>query len=65
MVLSHPDGRSLLPDMALKKCTECKKEMADGARTCPHCGKTYTTFGGIFIAVIIALVIGGCVFSQR
>jgi RNA polymerase subunit RPABC4/transcription elongation factor Spt4 len=51
--------------MALKKCTECGKEMSAGARTCPHCGKSYTTVGGIFIAVLIALVIGGCVFSQR
>lgn len=65
MVLSQPGAGSWLRVMALKKCTECKKEMADGARTCPHCGKTYTTFGGIFIAVIIALIIGGCVFSQR
>jgi RNA polymerase subunit RPABC4/transcription elongation factor Spt4 len=51
--------------MSLKKCDECGKDMADGARTCPHCGKTYTTAGGIFLAVVIALVIGGCVFVQR
>lgn len=56
---------SWLPAMALKKCTDCGKEMSDGARKCPHCGKTYTTAGGIFIAVLIALIIGGCVFSQR
>lgn len=65
MVLSQPGVRIWLPVMALKKCTECGKEMSDGARKCPHCGKTYTTASGIFIAVIIALVIGGCVFSQR
>ncbi len=50
--------------MALKKCDSCGKEIDSGARKCPHCGKTYTTAGGIFIAVIVALIIGGCVFSQ-
>lgn len=24
--------------MALKPCRECKKEVADNATTCPHCG---------------------------
>jgi RNA polymerase subunit RPABC4/transcription elongation factor Spt4 len=51
--------------MPLKKCDSCGKDMDSGARKCPHCGKTYTTLGGVFIAVIIALVIGGCVFTQR
>lgn len=49
----------------MKTCPNCKTQLDDGARTCPKCGKTFTTAGGIFIAVIIALVIGGCVFSQR
>lgn len=43
----------------LKTCAACGKEMAAGARTCPHCGKTYTTIGGIFIAIIIGLIIAG------
>lgn len=50
--------------MALKKCEECGKEMSDEARTCPHCGKTYTTSGGVFIAIVIALAIGGCIYVK-
>lgn len=44
-----------------KICPNCKKEVADNARTCPQCGHTFTTAGGIFIAVLIALIIGGCI----
>lgn len=50
--------------MALKTCGECGKQMADGARTCPHCGKTYTTLSGVIIAVIIGLILAGVFLSR-
>jgi len=49
----------------LKDCEVCGKQMAKGARTCPHCGKTYTTSGGIFLAILIGLAIGGCFMARR
>lgn len=49
----------------LKSCKACGKEMARSARTCPHCGKTYTTAGGIFIAIIIGLILAGGFFVSR
>ena len=57
--------RGLDAGMALTKCKECGKEMSDGARKCPHCGKTYTTAGGIFIAIIIGLILAGAFFANR
>ena len=49
----------------LKTCTACGKDMARSARTCPHCGKTYTTAGGVFLAIIIALILGGFFVMRR
>jgi anaerobic ribonucleoside-triphosphate reductase len=50
----------------LRACTACGKDMAKGARTCPHCGKTYTTVCGVAVAVIIGLLLaGGCVWRGR
>jgi predicted amidophosphoribosyltransferase len=43
----------------LKSCDACGHDMAKGARMCPHCGKTYSTAGGVFIAVILGLILGG------
>ena len=51
--------------MALKPCDECGKQMAEDARTCPHCGKTYTTGSGIFIAILIGLILGGFFLASR
>jgi ribosomal protein L32 len=50
----HP----LLPKApALKMCKACEKMIARGARTCPNCGQSYTTAGGILIAIVIGLII--------
>lgn len=46
----------------LKACDACGKDMAKGARTCPHCGKSYTSVGGVFIAVILGLILAGFFF---
>ncbi len=27
--------------MAMTTCKECKKEVSDTAKTCPHCGRTF------------------------
>jgi predicted amidophosphoribosyltransferase len=48
----------------MKKCEVCHEPMASGARTCPHCGKTYTNLSGVVIAVIVGLIIGGAVFIR-
>lgn len=48
-----------------KACPACKKIVAENARTCPNCGHTFTTAGGIFVAIVIGLIIGGCVFMQN
>ncbi len=49
----------------MKTCPNCKTQLDSGARTCPKCGKTFTTFGGVLIAVIVGLVIAGFLFSSR
>ncbi len=49
----------------LRTCDACGKQIAKSARTCPHCGKTYTTLGGVFIAVIIGLILAGYFFSRK
>lgn len=56
-----------LPDPApgMKRCPVCTKEIAKGARTCPHCGKTFTTFGGVFIAILLGLLLGGFFVFRR
>ena len=41
----------------LKACKACHKMIARDARTCPHCGKNYTTIGGVVIAIIIGLIV--------
>lgn len=48
--------------MSLKPCKACGKEIANGARTCPHCGKTYTNLAGVVFAVIIGLILAGFIF---
>lgn len=63
MMLNAPASTPKNPN--LKPCSACGKEMAKSARTCPHCGKTYTTLGGVFIAVIIGLLLAGGVFFVR
>jgi predicted amidophosphoribosyltransferase len=52
----HPPALWKAPE-PLKRCKACEQMIARGARTCPHCGKTYTTAGGILIAIVIGLII--------
>jgi RNA polymerase subunit RPABC4/transcription elongation factor Spt4 len=45
----------------LKSCEACGHDIAKGARMCPHCGKTYTTWSGVVLAALIGLLLaGGC-----
>ncbi|AKX51730.1 hypothetical protein AKN92_09725 [Thiopseudomonas alkaliphila] len=53
--------------MALTKCKECKKEVSNSAKICPHCGikNPGVTFfhqllGIILIMVILAVVVSSC-----
>ena len=47
----------------MKTCPSCNKQIDDGARTCPNCGKTFTTAGGIFLAIVIGLILAGAFFG--
>ena len=49
----------------MKTCPSCKTDCADNARTCPKCGNTFTTIGGVFVAVIIGLILAGAFFGLR
>jgi len=49
----------------MKTCPTCKKQIDEGARTCPNCGKTFTTSSGIFWAILIGLLLGGFFFIRR
>lgn len=51
--------------MALRPCSECKKEISSDAKTCPHCGKkTGMSTGAGCLVLIIVLVILGAVVGQ-
>jgi len=58
MVMLKPKETPAVDD-GMVDCGTCHKRMARGARTCPHCGKTYTNASGIFIAIIVGLIVGG------
>lgn len=47
----------------MKTCPSCSTEIADNARRCPKGGHTFTTAGGVFVAVIIGLVLAAVVFG--
>ena len=49
----------------MKTCPNCQTQLDDGARTCPKCGKKFTTASSIAIAVIIGLLLGGFFFASR
>lgn len=40
-----------------KNCPSCQKWVSENARTCPHCGHTFTTASGVFVAIIVAIVL--------
>jgi len=57
-------------DMALVKCRECGKEVAQGANKCPHCGVSnpglsqQATNWIAVVAVIVAVIVFFWVFSN-
>lgn len=55
----HADAAQNLNAMNpnLKPCPTCGQTIAKGARTCPHCGKTTTTAGGILFAIIVGILL--------
>jgi RNA polymerase subunit RPABC4/transcription elongation factor Spt4 len=48
----------------LKPCPDCGREVSESARRCPQCGKAFTTFGGVIVAIIIGLIIGIILFGS-
>ena len=44
--------------MALIKCNECKKEISDSAKQCPHCGYKKKKLGLFWPIIIILIIIG-------
>ncbi len=59
--------------MALIRCRECRKEVSDSAKVCPHCGvrgvkpipekeKTPIYVKIALLVIVVGLIIGGCYF---
>lgn len=47
--------------MALVSCSECKKEISDTVKACPHCGKKKSrTFWKVIVLVTVIFFIGKC-----
>ena len=44
--------------MALIKCKECKKEISDSAKQCPHCGYKKKKIGFFWPIIMILIIIG-------
>ena len=44
--------------MALIKCKECKKEISDSAKQCPHCGYKKKKIGFFWPIIMILILIG-------
>lgn len=49
--------------MALINCSECKKEISNKAKSCPHCGNPIKIKGKGFAIAGLVLGIIGCVYS--
>jgi predicted amidophosphoribosyltransferase len=64
-LLSQSSKPAAAPRAGMRFCPTCKAEIANGARTCPHCGKTFTTSGGIFFAILLGLLLGGFFLLRR
>ncbi len=49
--------------MALRHCQDCKGTVSSRAKTCPHCGNQFATFGtGLFLvdtACVVFLLFAG------
>jgi uncharacterized protein (UPF0212 family) len=48
----------------MKVCPTCQKRIDSGASTCPGCGKRFTSWQGIVLAILIGLVVGGVFFAR-
>ena len=48
--------------MALTKCKECKKEISEKAKSCPHCGAPIKKISGCGCLTIQFLIIGAIIF---
>lgn len=44
----------------MKTCPSCQTAVADNARACPKCGHGFTTSSGATVAVVIGVIVGGC-----
>jgi hypothetical protein len=49
---------------ALKTCNACGRRIYKGARTCPQCGKTRTSWNGVVIAILIGIAAGWMMFAR-
>jgi zinc-ribbon domain len=60
-----PEKRTFQPMEVpkLQPCPDCGREVSQTARRCPNCGKVFTTFGGVIVAIIIGLIIGLILFG--
>ena len=65
MMLNQPSPEPREPRPGMKLCPKCQHEISDDARTCPNCGESFTTAGGVFLAIILALLIGGGMLFLR
>lgn len=64
-ILQNQPTRAAIPNHRLKSCPACHRQIAKDTRTCPHCGKTFTTAGGVFVALLIGLILGGFFYFGR
>ena len=58
--------------MALVACRECKKEVANNAKTCPHCGtqnpaltQAVITLSKYIVAIIVIIIVGGALIYRE
>ena len=55
--------------MPLIRCRDCRREVSDGARQCPHCGLpspgSSPVGGYIFMLIVMAVMLGFAVWFFR
>ncbi len=62
LLRTHRSPFAPATETSLRMCKSCHKMIARSARTCPKCGHTYTTAGGILIAIIVAIILAAFSF---